>query len=220
MDPVPRILCHRIQSTLTIDGSLDKDGWRRAQRASLRLFSGEPPIYNTTVGALWNDDDLYIGFQCDDPEPVGTMTRRDDPLFNDGNVVELFVDPAGEGETFFEFEVNPLGTLMDLFFDRLDRDWRDAVRWDADGIRTAVQIQHDPATAAPAGWTVELAIPFKNFHTAAHPPRPGHTWRCNFFRYNTVSTLPGDRLELSAWSPTFEKRFDLPQRFGHLQFAG
>ncbi|HEV2294765.1 MAG TPA: carbohydrate-binding family 9-like protein [Tepidisphaeraceae bacterium] len=203
-----------------IDGVLEKPQWQHAARVDLQLYSGGRPTYGTIVRMLWSSRDLYVAFECQDPEPTASMDRRDEPLFQEGNVVELFVDPVGHGTTLFEFEVNPLGTVMDLFYDPLDMSWREAVKWNGQGVRAAARIIRDSSTDQPTGWTAELAVPLENFHTAAHvPPRPGDVWRVNFYRYNTVSTLPGDHLELYAWSPTLEKRFNLPHRFGFLEFA-
>jgi hypothetical protein len=218
-DPLPILRCRRTDTPPPLDGLLDRAPWRDAEAAALRMYDGAPPSYRTLVRALWTDAELHVAFECEDPEPAGTMTRRDDALFNDGNVVEVFLDPAGAGQTYFEFEVNPLGTIMDLFYDRLDRNWREAVKWDAPDARTAVRIERD-AAGRPVGWCAQLAVPFANFHTAPRrPPAAGDVWRVNFYRYNTVSTLPGDdKLELYAWSPTMEKRFDLPARFGTLVF--
>jgi hypothetical protein len=209
--------CRRITGDFPVDGRLDATFWRAAEPVQLRLYNGGQPTHRTLVRTLWSTTRLYVGFECEDPEPTGTMTQRDAPLFEDGNVVEMFLDPQGTGQTYFEFEVNPLGTLMDLFFDRLDRDWHEAVRWNSDAISGA-QIQFEPSTGIPIGWTAELSVPFKDFHTA-RPPRCGDIWRANFCRYNTYSELPGDKLELYTWSSTMEKRFGLPHRFGYLEFV-
>lgn len=220
MEDLPRLLCQRTQSELVIDGSLDKPEWREALCAQLVLYSGARPTFITIFRTLWSSSSLYVSYECQDPEPTATMSRRDEPLFQEGNVVELFLDPAGDGTTMFEFQVNPLGTVMDLFYDPLNLDWREAVRWDGQGVRAAARISRDSSTGQTTGWSAELAVPLGNFHTAAHvPPRPGDVWRVNFYRYNTVSTLPGDHLELSAWSPTFERQFNLLHRFGFLEFA-
>lgn len=220
MEQLPRLSCQLVRSKLVIDGSLESPAWREAADAPLMLYSGGRPTYGTMVRTLWSSSELYVGFECQDPEPTATMRRRDEPLFQEGNVVELFLDPAGNGTSLFEFEVNPLGTLMDLFYDPLNMDWRDAVKWNGQGVRAAARIIRDGSTGQPTGWTAELAVPLKNFQTASRvPPRPGDVWRVNFYRYNTVSTLPGDHLELYAWSPTLEKRFNLPHRFGFLEFA-
>jgi hypothetical protein len=221
MDPLPRLRCLYVPALFSVNGRLDQPYWCDAQPAELNLYSGRRPACRTVVKAIWNAEELCIAFECEDPEPRATMVRRDDPLFQEGNVVEFFVDPAGQGSTVYEFEINPLGTLMDLFYDRLDRPWKEAVQWNAEGIEAAAQINLHPVAGHPVGWTAELKIPFHNFLTAAQlPPRPGDAWRANFYRYNTLSTLPHDGVELCAWAPTYKKLFNLPHRFGFLDFVG
>lgn len=80
-----------------------------------------------------------------------------------------------------------------------------------------MRIQRDPTSQKPTGWTTELCVPLDNFHTATKP-RVGDVWRVNYDRYNTVSTLPGEHLELYAWSPTITPEFDQPEKFGFLEF--
>jgi hypothetical protein len=208
--------CHRLGSDFALNGDITKPQWATAEQVALRLYDGASPRYATAVKSLWSERRVYFAFQCEDPEPTGTMTRRDDPLFEDGNVVEVLIDPLGQGKSYFEFEVNPLGTLMDLFFDRLDRDWHDAVKWNARGAECAVRIQREHDVSL--GWTTELSIPFDDLQLAKRPTI-GSAWRLNYYRYNTVSTLPGNHLELCAWSPTAIPKFDQPERFGAFQFV-
>src|SRR5438552_391618 len=90
----PKLRCKRLDTPSAIDGNLAKPPWPQADVVSLRMFDGSAPSYRTLVRAMWDERNLYVAFDAEDPEPVGTMTQRDDPLFNDGNVVEMFVDPA------------------------------------------------------------------------------------------------------------------------------
>ena len=215
---LPNCYCHKTASQFAVDGSLMKEIWRSIPPVRLSMYSGELPTYKTEVRALWNTQQICFGFECEDPEPNGTMTRRDDPIFEDSNLVEVLFDPRGNGGEFFEFEVNPLGTIMDLHFERLDQDWQDAVKWDAHGARAKTRIQREAQTGRAVGWTAELCIPFEDLIGVGRP-RAGDVWRANFYRYNTVSTLPGDHLELYAWSPTVIPKFDQPDRFGFLTFV-
>jgi hypothetical protein len=215
---LPRCFCYRTASEFLVDGALTKDIWGSIPAISLSMYSGKPPTYKTEVRALWNRRHICFGFQCEDPEPNCTMTKRDSPIFEDSNLVEVLFDPRGSGQDYFEFEVNALGTIMDLYFERLNLDWHDAVRWDAPGARAKTCIQRNAQTGLPTGWTAELCIPFADLGLARQP-RSGDVWRANFFRYNTVSTLPGDHLELYAWSPTIIPKFDQPDRFGFLTFV-
>ena len=217
---LPTIACREVVGTMQIDGRLDEPAWRAAEHVGLDLNAGGQPRCATSVAVLWDPAVLYIGFKCEDPDPKGSMTQRDDPIWEDGNVVEVFLDPAGEGRSFYEFEVNPINTLLDLFFEDRDQHWKQARRWDAQRTQTAVDIQKSPDDKEVIGWSVEIAIPFENFHTAPQlPPSPDDCWRVNFYRYNTLADLPGDGQELSAWSSTLVGKFDVPERFGFMRFC-
>jgi len=218
--PIPTIDCHRAAGAIRVDGRLDEPAWQNTQPVTLEKHGGGKASFATSVKVLWDDKQLYLGFECDDPEPTGRMTQRDDKLWEDANVVEAFIDPTGKGQSFFEFEVNPLNTLLDLFFETLDQSSDNAAIWNARDIATAVDIQRDKATDKPTGWSVEIAIPFDNFTTAENlPPKPDDTWRINFYRYNTVASLPGSGPELNTWSQTMHKNFDVPARFGFMRFC-
>jgi hypothetical protein len=219
--PLPSLTCHRTApGSITVDGVIDERAWSASEIASLRLNSGPPATHRTIVRTLWDDENIYFAFDCEDPNPVGHMTQRDDALFNEPSVVEVFLTPRAEDPGFYEFEVNPLNTLLDLYYERRDQPWPEAAKWNAEGIQTAVHIRRG-ASGATEGWSVEMAIPWRTFHTAGcRPPRAGDRWRANFYRYDTISApTGGNRLELSAWSSTLEEKFDVPERFGHLIFG-
>jgi hypothetical protein len=89
--------------------------------------------------------------------------------------------------------------------------------WDSAGMRHAVHVQGDPhdPDSADRGWSVEMAIPWADFHTAPHlPPRPGDVWRMNLYRIDRYEGRP----ELYAWSPTLCETYHVPGRFGELVF--
>ncbi len=56
--------CKKINSTLQIDGDLNKPAWQNATRSNrfVDMVTGEPAIFNTQAAALWNDENLYIAF--------------------------------------------------------------------------------------------------------------------------------------------------------------
>ena len=75
---------------------------RRAASSSRRPCACVPPSRSSASA-----------FICEDTDAWGTLTERDDPLY-DEECVELFLAP-GEADPadYFEFEVSPLGTLFD-----------------------------------------------------------------------------------------------------------
>ena len=118
---VSRYTCHRANAPLTIDGNLDKRAWQLApkSRRFVDVVTGRPGPFDTRAAALWDDQNLYIAFWIEEPSVEAALTARDALLFNE-NDVEVFIDG---GDCYYEFEINALGTLYEVFF-----VWQDAYR--------------------------------------------------------------------------------------------
>ena len=54
-------------------------------------------------------------------------------------VVEVFIDPDGDGRDYLEFQVNPLNAHVDLHIISLN-PWDSSIEWDIDGVRNAVDV--------------------------------------------------------------------------------
>jgi hypothetical protein len=148
---------------------------------------------------------LNVLFQCEDSRPWATITERNGPLYQE-ETVEIFLDPFGDLACYFEIEVNPLNTVLDLMLRRIGRGWRKDFEWQCEGLETSVSI-------IPGGWTATMSIPFAAL--SPQPPHPGSIWRANFLRIDRPESAPR---ELSAWSPTLRNTFHEPRRFGYLEF--
>ena len=90
-------------------------------------------------------------FHAEDTHAWATMTERDAPLYEE-EVVEVFLDPVGDLESYFEIEVNPLNTVLDLVLRKNRSGYVKDFAWQCEGLRTAV-------VKREAAWTTELAIP-------------------------------------------------------------
>jgi hypothetical protein len=53
--------------------------------------------------------------------------------------VELFLDPVGDLESYFEIEVNPLNAVLDLVLRRTRSGYAKNFAWRCEGLRTAVK---------------------------------------------------------------------------------
>jgi hypothetical protein len=111
---VPAIICPHTEAW---DGS-SLDGLAACWSSASRVFladnvSGRPPVWGTEVRLGWHREELLVLFICQDPDPSATMTMRDDPLWEE-DVVEVFIDPFGDLDCYFEFEVNPQNTVFPL----------------------------------------------------------------------------------------------------------
>ncbi len=218
MEETPLYVCRRAIDKIAVDGRLDEASWGGAEAFALSdTVTGRPPKQPTEVRAMWDDDYLYVGFHSVDTDAWATMRDREDPLW-DEEVVEVFVDADGDGVGYAEYEINPLGTLLDIYV--LNRDGRIRILYDREeeGIRHATVVDGDPTRrdTNDRSWTVEWAIPFSEFLTAPNiPPRNGDAWKINFYRIDR----PGADVEYSAWSPTGIARFHVPSRFGTIVFS-
>ena len=226
-DPLPDLICNRADAPPIIDGALDDAVWRRTpgSDAFWRLMATDcevpaKPRLPTRVRCLWGQGNLYVGFDCRSPDVWAAKTQRDDALWYEP-VVEVFLDPDGRGESFFEFQVNPLGTIYDSYVaNAVARDdWRRWCRWNCDRLQVAVKIDGtlNDLSRPDAGWSAELAIPFDSLaRQTGAPPRTGTVWRANFCRYDYSADLTAP--ELSCWAPAVEV-FDNPSCWGFLRFA-
>lgn len=112
---------YRVEQPLQIDGRLDEQAWRKVTKSPrfVDLVHGTPTIYDTRAALLWDDEYLYAGFWVEEPLVRATLTQRDSLIYND-NDVEVFI--AGR-DSYYEFEINALGTVYEVFF-----IWDDACR--------------------------------------------------------------------------------------------
>jgi hypothetical protein len=118
-------ICLSTNEDIVIDGDLSKPVWQRAPRSPrfADMVSGEPGYFDTRAAALWNQRNLYVAFWIEEPFVEAHLTERDSLIFNE-NDVEVFIDG---GDCYYEFEINALGTVYEVFF-----VWQDALkRFDA-----------------------------------------------------------------------------------------
>jgi hypothetical protein len=181
--------------------------WREIDFALLReTVSGAAPQQGTSIRVVWNAEELRVLFHSEDAHISATLTEHDAALYTE-EVVEVFLDPIGDLECYFEIEVNPLNAVLDLVLRRIRSGYRKDFAWDCADLRTCVRCD-------AASWSAELSIPFTSL--TDRPPTPDSEWRVNFTR---IDRPPGVERGLSAWSPTRRPNFHVPERFGVLQFA-
>jgi hypothetical protein len=181
--------------------------WLSVPAATLQENTrGGMPEQATSIRCIWTEAALHVRFECIDEEAWATIAERDGPLWEE-EVVEVFIDPMGDLESYFEFEVNPLGTVLDLVLRRNRSGYRKEFGWSCEHLRTQVE-------RTAEGWDATFEIPFASL--VPESPVPGSQWRANFYR---IDRPRGRERELSAWCPTLLPTFHAPDRFGILQFG-
>src|SRR5215468_10761317 len=229
-------LCYRTSEPLRIDGNLDELSWRRAPATEDFIdIEGDArprPRFATRARMLWDDQYFYIGAELDEPHVWGTLTKRDSVIFHD-NDFEVFIDPNGDRNEYYELEINALNTVWDLFLPKPYRDGGKARNdWDIIGLKTAVHVTgtlNDP-TDQDKGWSVEMAIPWKALAEYAHKPAPpveGDRWRVNFsrveWRHEIVDgkyrKTPDTKEDNWVWSPQGVIDMHRPEMWGIVRFT-
>ena len=208
---------HRAKGAIEIDGVLAESAWDRADKAGpfVRSLDGQPTSAATEARLLWDDDYLYVAFLAEDTNVSGAFFKDDEKLYT-SNVVEIFLDPSGDGSHYDEIEVAPTNALFDASFAGGARQGMD-LSWSS-RAKHAVRVDgtlNDPRDV-DRGWTVELAIPFASL-TGMPKPRPqrGDRWKFNLYRLRQGPGQPG---EGQAYSPPMRGDFHALDRFATMRF--
>jgi len=219
---VPAYGCFRASGPIIVDGLLTERDWNPLTVVHLTSWDGKrrenPP---TSAWMCWDDTNLYVAFNCTDSDVRGRPMDHDAPIC-DGEAVEVFLDPTGEGKSYYEFAVNPAGSTLDARFqDVHDSEGLDPKHWNCTGFTAAVTVfgALNSSSDHDAGWTAELAIPFAALDDAGNrPPQQGESWHVNLCR---IELAPEGAYYLT-WSPTLTPKpdFHVPARFGVIHFAG
>ena len=235
----PRIyVAHKALDNFTIDGKPDEASWENAAWSDLfiDIEGKEKPLHDTRMKMTWDDQNLYLFAQLSEPHIWANLKQRDTIIFYN-NDFEIFIDPDGDTHNYYEFEMNALNTIWDLFLSKPYRDQGKILGgWDFKGLKSAVHIQGtlNDASDIDQGWSVEVAIPW-SFVTA-----PGGTikipkneyWRINFSRVNWDFDLIDGRYSRKkdkngsylpeynwVWSPQEVINMHEPERWGYVYFS-
>ena len=171
--PVRSVAAVRTDTPPVIDGKLDEACWSQANIATdfTDYRIEQLAVEQTLVRILYDDQNLYIAFECLEPDPnsiVGVERRYDQTLHDEDSVVARF-DTFHDHRCQYIFGVNTLGTRYDArmgLFDRYDDD-----TWGCDWS-AACTVEEDR-------WFAEMAIPIGNMF---FEQKDAATWGANFYR--------------------------------------
>lgn len=233
----------RAEGKMTMDGRLDEPGWKKAEvmtgmalagtvGKTPRVLHGKPgekPTQNTEVRLLWDDEFLYVSFVCYDRFIYNTYTQPDDPVYSSQDCVEVFLCPNKDPRIYAELDLSPANVLWSGLTwrpDFPDRPHHIFTAFNPRELKTGAHVdgQLNAAEQNSTMWSAEYAIPFKCLSTAPNrPPRPGDTWRANFYRIDILERrkpkAKNDLVEFAAWSPPGILNFHMPLKFGEITFV-
>ena len=216
--PLPEYHVPRTAKPPVIDGKLDDEVWKAAPEVNLvTSFDGRPVQRATRARLLYDDANIYVAFDCDDPDVWGDLKNKDDAIYNEV-VVEIFLDANADQKSYNELEVSPHNVQFDAAFVTRRSDLPEAMKWDS-GMVSAVQVRGtiDNDSDTDQGWSVEMQIPIARLMEVPHlPPQKGDRWRFNLYRLEHFKRR--QQIEGQAFSPLYQGDFHNLPRFGWLVF--
>lgn len=201
--------CIRAREAPVIDGKLEEPFWAQASTGVGFLDNRNvvPVGVDTKTFIAYDDENLYIGFECHEPHMdrlVERVQERDGRAWKD-NAVEIFLDPGNTQRDFYQFIITSAGALLDgskIGDEKYDVSWNANTGSD---MEYAIQKGAD-------SWTLELRISFSAISMLA--PQPGDSIRFNLVRERTLTDGVD---ETTALSPTLGG-LHVPRRFARMVF--
>ncbi len=239
--PVRNYVVYQTISKIEVDGKMNESSWENAAwTEDFRDIEGDKmpkPLHQTRVKMLWDEENLYILAELEEPQVWAYYEKHDMIVFHE-NDFEIFIDPNSDSQNYFEIEVNAQNTIFDLF---MSQPYRDGgvpfIAWNTPGLKSAIHVDgtlNNPADTDKK-WTVEMAIPFSAFQlgTASQTPADNQIWRINFSRVQWQTEIKDGKYHRKTdpatgrilpeynwvWSPQGIINMHYPERWGMIQFS-
>ena len=150
----------------------DDATWADALPNEIQKTIGNEPVPQRTIFKLaYDDEHLFILARCLEPNvsQIKADTHDDDIGGFEDDSIELFVDPAGRGESYYQFCINSVGAVYDARKDPTAPGATGTVTWNSGiKVQTARGKNH---------WELRAALPWAGLVKEA--PQAGQTWRFN-----------------------------------------
>ena len=223
---LPSYVVLRTDQGIRIDGHSNETDWQLAPTLDFIMPWSDlkkERAQSTVARLLWDDDYLYIVYECVDPYLDAEVENHDGPVYQE-DAVEIFATPYAaneDGITYFGYEMNIKGTLLDYIAFGGGDEWTSNIHfpWQSEGVQIATSFDGtlNDHTDVDRGWILEIAIPHDNFrHISGQiPPRDGDIWRAGLNR------TAGHQGQFGVWSDTHSANasFHHATRFGKLIFS-
>lgn len=198
----PRVHARRAAHPPVLDGELTDECWRKAAMMTpfVRLTENVPAERKTVARLCYDDDAFYIAMRAEDPDMQAVSDALEGsehgPWGTD--LLEIFLDLNHDRDTYYQFAANAKGERWQARHTKKSVFAGAAASWACDWAAAG--------STDPAGWTVEVAIPFTCFDL-----RPlidvGTTIGLNVCRQDPRSKRH------SSWSFSYGA-FHVPEAFG------
>jgi hypothetical protein len=225
---LPLFTVNKAKSPVKIDGKMNDEDWKKTMTRSLDYFyriEKSSDQQNTTFRMLWDEDNLYVFFQCKDKYLTAREKARDGVPYLD-DCAEVFFVPAPDSlDVHFGFEINLNKASNDFIWlndfykgkSGLIKSYNPEFKVEVSVLGTI-----NDNSDIDEGWTMEMAIPLTLFAGVdlLFPVTTGTRWAFQAARQDRNDTT-GDRRSTSTIFPVYDisKSVHQPNRFGLLEFV-
>jgi hypothetical protein len=223
--PARSYVCRHATQAPALEGTFEDGSWQGVPWTEDFVVvrrRGPAGSVRTRAKMLWDDAYLYCVVELLEPQ-AGVQSSAAPPRHDVGLMVAEH--PAGGS---YDIELVGMGTIIDARFEGRDGARSSDLKWDAKGLRTAVQKSSDGATMR---WTAGFALPWSTL--AAQPgasgdaptaPKPGAVWRVDLGRTTWRPQATEEEgapqpagFERAAWQPPADPAE--PRGWGAVEFA-
>ena len=102
-----------------IKGEPTSDAWNAAPKAMVDVMCNPefPSPYQTEAQLLYNDRALFVHMKTTERNLRACKNQRNDEVCED-SCMEFFISPDNDDIRYFNFEINPIGTLLLFVYNR------------------------------------------------------------------------------------------------------
>ncbi len=200
-----------------IDGRIAAGEWDGTAQTTgfVGLNERTLPEAQTILRAGWDDEALYLCYECLDPQKralTARLTQRDSAIFLE-DAVDAILQPQAGRYPYYHLAASAIGTRYDARVDPKNPASQD------DRFNPAWTVA---TSSEPGRWVVECKIPFKELD-GRPAPKDGERWRVNFCRdadslsrYSSWAFAAGDFHRMENFGELIFSRSDRGIRLGPL----
>ncbi|MFB9080477.1 carbohydrate-binding family 9-like protein [Flavobacterium procerum] len=188
------IFIHKTNEKIKIDGNLSE--WKTPFLGPFKIHNtGEKASQNTFVSLAWNDKNLYLACRTEDSKIIGKRQPKDSKIYETDDLVEIFIDPDGDGQNYVEIGVNAFSTYYDMLLKCISSEcggWNTSTDYDISGLKAASKTTLE-------GFSTEIKIPFASLEKIKtggfKKPKKNTKWKGNLFRIDYGNTTEYQALQ-------------------------
>lgn len=213
-------VCKYTPNKIRVEGKLEDPAWLASE--SVRFYVPETldePVSKTDARLVWDDNYLYVGFTAYDKDIWSYLTEQNSQTCTE-DCLEIFFKPYADQNSYYNFEINALGTVYDALTLKRGAGQHRWAMWDCENLKLAVNIKgeiNNPETVDEY-WQLEVGIPFASLPTLRGTiPQHGDTWMFHLARYDYSIHLP-QGVELCSCAPLSRTDFHYYEEWIPLRF--